>query len=365
MKSAVSTNEELRGLRAQVAAIMRTIKTPDSARQTHIADYESVSTPKKTYAQDWPIYEAANGQEKLAVYEIVCRAVDSLDIDQDYKGNGRPPVDFKDIIKSLCIQSYNCKSSWRIDSELRIAQRMGLVGNVYRRTTLLKYLQDPAVARALRQVYMLVAAPLSAVEEIFAADATGMSHSYGAKKWSQVRHTKEENVQKRTYSKLHVFTGCKTNVIAAAIVTRGSANDSPYLPDLLKEAAKHFDVKEVVADAGYLSKMNVKAVAKAGALAYIKPKKNVHFARFGPASPWSSMLAKWKHDQPEFFRHYHQRSNVEATFSALKRKYGDYCRARKPQSQENEILARIAVWNATVLAEALLSHKLSCPFMDS
>jgi len=98
---------------------------------------------------------------------------------------------------------------------------------------------------------------------------------------------------------------------------------------------------------------------------YIKGKKNVHVPSKGPKSPWSYMLQMWKNHQLYFAEHYHRRSNVESTFGALKRKFGDFCRCKKPESQENEILAKIVCFNASVLAEALLSYDLKGGFITN
>lgn len=65
-----------------------------------------------------------------------------------------------------------------------------------------------------------------------------------------------------------------------------------------------------------------------------------------------------------FAEHYHKRSNVESTFSALKRKFGDFCRCKKPESQENEILTKIVCFNTTVLSEALLAYDIKPQFLE-
>jgi len=168
---------------------------------------------------------------------------------------------------------------------------------------------------------------------------------------------------KREYSKLHIITGIKTNVICAAKITKGQANDSPQLPELLDGTSRIFKLKEVSADAGYLSRENVKAIIKVGAVPYIKGKKNVNITFKGRDSAWNVMLKKWKYSQMQFAQHYNLRSNVESTFSMMKRKFGDFCRSKKEESQESEILCRIVCHNIVVLAEALLSYNLSKGFM--
>jgi transposase len=47
----------------------------------------------------------------------------------------------------------------------------------------------------------------------------------------------------------------------------------------------------------------------------------------------------------EFLRHYHKRSNVESTFSAVKRKFGDAVRSKTPVAMVNECLCKFVAHN--------------------
>lgn len=319
---------------------------------------------KRTYPQpNWSLYEKACSQEKLMFFRILKDAMNYLNIGYEYKGNGRPGVDYADIVKAMCIKSYHNYSSWRAESELKIAQAMGVIDEIPRRSTLLKYMQDPKVTSILHQLYKTIAQPLATIELYFAADATGISNKYGNTRWMKIRHTPEEETRRREFSKLHIISGCKTNIIAAVRVTKGHAHESPYFKPLLDDTAKIFTVKEVMADAGYLSRDNVKAVSKLEATPFIWGKKGVRITTTGKGTAWNSMLYFWHEEQMFFAQHYHQRSNVESTFSALKRKFGDFCRCKKAGSQENEILAKIVCFNASVLSEALLSYDLNTGFI--
>lgn len=317
---------------------------------------------KRTYPQDWPQYERACSREKLMFFRLLKDAVDHLEVGYEYKGNGRPPVYYGDIIKSLCIRTYSSYSSWRAESELKIARSMGIIDQVYKRSTLNKHLKNSKITPLLHQLYKVIAEPIAPLELYFAVDATGISNKYGNPHWIKIRHTKEELKQRKEYSKLHIITGCKTNIITKAFITKGNTHESPYLKPLLDETARYFDIKEVMADAGYLSKENVKAITSIGAVPFIWGKRNVNVPMKG-YSPWGAMLRLWKKHQMYFAEHYHKRSNVESTFSMLKRKFGDYCRAKTPVSQENEILAKIVCHNAVVLAEALLTYDLKPEFI--
>jgi len=317
---------------------------------------------KKTYKQDWPIYARACYQEKLMFLKILKDAVDHLELDYHYKGNGRPCAYYGDILKSICIKAYHNYSWWRLESELKIARAMGIIQEVNKRSTLANYMQDPKITLLLHKLYKIIAEPLSQIEVYFAADATGISNKYGNARWMKIRHTKEEAKHRREYSKLHIISGIKTNVICSAKVTRGNVHESPLFKPLLDDTAKVWNIKEVSADAGYLSRDNVQAIAKIEAAPFIMGKKNVNVPMKSRSS-WGLMLRLWKNHQIFFAERYHRRSNVESTFGALKRKYGDFCRSKKPSSQESEILAKIVCFNAAILAESLLSYDLKGSFL--
>ncbi len=63
-------------------------------------------------------------------------------------------------------------------------------------------------------------------------------------------------------------------------------------------------------------------------------------------------------NQDEFLEHYHNRSNVEMTFFAIKAKLG-YCLKNKNYiSQANEVLCKLIAYNITVLISAMYELKI-------
>jgi transposase len=51
----------------------------------------------------------------------------------------------------------------------------------------------------------------------------------------------------------------------------------------------------------------------------------------------------------ELLTHYHKRSNVESTFSMMKRKFGDSLRSKTDVAMVNETLCKILCHNLVVL----------------
>jgi len=51
----------------------------------------------------------------------------------------------------------------------------------------------------------------------------------------------------------------------------------------------------------------------------------------------------------EFLQHYHKRSNVESTFSMMKRKFGDSLRSKTDTAMVNETLCKVLCHSLVVL----------------
>ena len=52
-------------------------------------------------------------------------------------------------------------------------------------------------------------------------------------------------------------------------------------------------------------------------------------------------------------QHYHRRSNVEATFSMIKAKFGEKLRSRTKTAQKNEALAKVLCHNLCVIIQSM------------
>jgi transposase len=68
------------------------------------------------------------------------------------------------------------------------------------------------------------------------------------------------------------------------------------------------------------------------------------------------MWGLFMYKQADFLAHYHARSNVESTFSAVKRKFGGAIRSKSPVAQTNEVLCKALCFNLSMLVHAM--HEL-------
>jgi Transposase DDE domain len=172
-------------------------------------------------------------------------------------------------------------------------------------------------------------------------------------------------VGKNRSPELGNLPGPSTHIIPRVIVTGGHSADSPQFPGLVNGVvAAGFVLKEVYADKAYLSGENFNAVGEAGATPYIMFKENSrgrskHRRNHSPW--WKQMWHRLQSNPSDFLDHYHKRENVEATFAAMKKKLGETIGSKNPTAQVNELLAKVLVYNITVLIHESFERGIALP----
>jgi hypothetical protein len=182
---------------------------------------------------------------------------------------------------------------------------------------------------------------LKSLESKFAADSSGFS---GCRfdRWFEEKWGKPTTKAHRTWVKAHIMTGVRTNCITAVEIHAPQASDGKQYRPLLATTAKHFQIDEVSGDLAYSTHPNLEATDALGATALIPFKKN--------ASPktgglWAKMFHYFNLDREGFLKRYHLRSNVESTFSSVKRKLGDSLRSKSDVAMKNETLCKFIAHN--------------------
>ncbi len=295
---------------------------------------------RKTYPQDWPNYNAAQTSEGRHFPELLadlCRGVE----EPSRKGRGRKPVPLADQVFAATMKVYSLFSARRFMSDLDESQRRGFVAGM-QFNAVLRALGNPALTPILHELIRQSSLPLRVIETTFAPDSSGFCTSRFIR-WFDVKYgvTREE----AEWVKVHLMTGVKTNIVTAVIILDKNANDCPQLPPLVNATAKAFTVNEVCADKAYTSVENFEAVAALGGTLYA-PFKTNHTGAAGGL--FEKMFAQFMLYREGYLKHYHQRSNVESTFSSIKRKFGDSVRSKSDKAMENEALCKI------------LSHNICC-----
>jgi transposase len=192
----------------------------------------------------------------------------------------------------------------------------------------------------------------SKVETAFAGDSSGFSTSRFVR-WFNKKYGKE--VDNREWVKVHLMCGVKTNIVTAVEISGWMANDTTYFEPLFERTVKHFQVDEVSLDKAYLSHKNMELAALAGTAPYIPFKSNTVPVEMD-GSIWAKMYHLFMFNRDEWLEHYHQRSNVETTFSMIKGKFGDAVRSKSEIGQINEVLCKVLCHNLVVVIHEM--HEL-------
>jgi hypothetical protein len=312
-----------------IYAVEFTIKrefNPDGS----VTDTKSVTfTEKITYKQDWPAYNMAQSIEKDRFQVLLFDLCKGLAEPERKVTRGQQPHRIADAIFSTVFKVYSTFSSRRFSSDLREAHHRGYLTKEVPGTKTTAFMENPTFTPILKALVAKSAAPLKAVETDFAIDSSGFSTNK-FERWFDAKYgvTKLKHV----WVKVHIACGVKTNVVTAVRILDKDAGDSPQFAPLVKETSRTFTIGEISADKAYASLENFEAVADCGGQAFIAFKKN---ATGGVGGLFEKMFHYFQFKQDEYMAHYHKRSNIESTFSAIKRLFGDSVRSKNDVAMVN------------------------------
>lgn len=303
-------------------------------------------TEKKVYRQDWPKYNRAQATEKnrfRVLLHDLCRRLPA----RDRAGNtsGRMPHLPADAVFTMVYKTYCQVSSRRFSTDLLEAHEKGFVSRPIPGVKATWFAEDSYYTPILKELVGYSARPLRSLETDFAIDSSGFG-STKYEKWYDHKYGITRN--RCVWVKTHIASGVKTNVVTAVRILDKDAHDSPQFVPLVKETKRHFEIGEVSADKAYVSLENFEAVAECGGRAFIAFKANNTGAAGGHLE---KAFHFFRFNQDEYMAHYHKRSNVESTFSAIKRKFGADVVSKTPTAMVNEVLCKIIGHNLTCLIQ--------------
>jgi transposase len=310
-------------------------------------DERKLGPVRVQYPQDWAAYNAAQINEKDFFGLLLKGLCDP--IEQPKQTNGRPRLQLGDVIHASVMKVYTTMSGRRASTDIRQCESQGHIDHAPHHNSISNYLCQPELTPILKALIEQAAAPLKAIESQFAVDATGFSTCV-YDRWFDHKYGKESG-RKQRWIKCHAMVGTITNVVTSVEVTEGHVADTTQLPELLRNTTKTFDVKELSADKAYLSITNLSTMGKLGVEPFIPFKLNS--TGEGSVGVWKKMWHMFWFKRDEFLQHYHRRSNVESTFSAIKRKFGGSVRSKNFTSQVNEVLCKILAHNIVVVVHEM------------
>lgn len=299
-------------------------------------------TARKTYKQNWPAYGKAQRTEKNRFQELLFELCQTLE-EPVLEHRGRQPHSLRDSIFAMVFKVFSGFSSRRVACDLEDAFYRGFTSKLVPGAKTPKFFENPALTPILKQLIGRSALPLRAIETEFAIDSSGFATSkferWFDEKWGKAR-------ERGLWIKTHIACGVKTNVVTAVRILEKHSPDSPQFAPLVKETAREFTIGEVSADKAYASLENFEAVAECGGTGYIAFKSNITGAKGGL---FERMFFYFQFKKDQYMDHYHKRSNVESTFSMIKRKFGDSVRSKTETAMTNEVLCKILAHNLSVL----------------
>jgi len=77
------------------------------------------------------------------------------------------------------------------------------------------------------------------------------------------------------------------------------------------------------------------------------------------------MFHYYSYHKEAFMKRYHQRSNVETTFSMMKAKFGDKVRSKTPVAQKNEVLCKALCHNIACLIQSMYELNIRPEFWST
>jgi len=339
-KECTCPDYELRQMACKHVFAVRLVKQRDYSTEKPKNVTVEEPGPRPTYAQNWPAYNLSQTREKGMFLKLLGELCGQIQW-EPRGGRGRPSMPHDAAVFSAIYKVYSGFSGRRFQTDMNNAKEAGFIHTAPHYNSIAKALEDPNTTKTLKELIIRSSLPLRVIETKFAADSTGFSTNKFAR-WFDEKYGVQR--KKAEWVKCHAMVGVKTNVVVACQIN--DHHDSTQLPQLLATTATNFRMDEVSADKGYLSFENMTEVASYGAVPFVAFKNNSRGDR-GPDT-WQKMHAMFTLNRDEWLRKYHLRSNVESTFSAIKRKFGDSVRSKTDVACKNEVLAKIVAHNVVV-----------------
>jgi hypothetical protein len=201
-------------------------------------------------------------------------------------------------------------------------------------TTLQKFAQRLS-AKLLNNLIFLTQDLFKERGTFFGADATGMELDHASHHYCK-RIRREKPV--KGFVNLNALSDLHNKIILTTKIRKKRRHDcSDFLP--MWNKVKDLDFDYFVADKGYDSEKNHKAVFEAGKQSLISLRCM--------DNPLHRTKGEHRKKAKREFEHglYTQRELTESIFSSLKRKYGSKLRARKFRTQKVELLFKILAYN--------------------
>ena len=330
-----------------VYAVEFTMKRETMADGT-VTETKSITfTEKKKYTQDLePRYNAAQAVEKDRLQELLAELAPRRCRARRARPRAGKPHVYRDCLFAMAFKVYCTLSTRRTDSDLREAHRRGCTSKSIPGLKVAQFMENPAftpiLKRADRRQRAAAAgqsrrtSPLtpagSAPAEVRAVvrPRSTASPAAGAV-WVKVHSgVRGEDERRHGGSDSRQGRGRLAAVHARWSRRRPGTSPSAKCPPTRRTRPW---------------RTSSRSPGSAGPPSC----RSRRTRRAGWAGSSAKMFHYFQFKQEEYMAHYHKRSNVESTFSMIKRKFGDSVRSQTDAAMVNEVLCKVLCHNLCVL----------------
>ena len=177
--------------------------------------------------------------------------------------------------------------------------------------------------------------------------------------WFCLRIKRE--ISKRDCDKVHLAVCADLLLVMNWRITNGKRHDCPFFRILIAPIRM---IGYIIADKGYLARVNFQAAFDKGGEGIIpfkkgKKKHSINKACGFPA--WKFAHNFWTTMNGLYMSIYHRRSRIEVVFSALKKRYGDKLNCSSASMRRKEMSLRLIAYNIRILLYARYAQKNNLP----
>jgi transposase len=325
-----------------------------------ILDEDLTQSRRKTYSQsDNPRYDRAQQLEHQIFDSLLWDLLGSVKERISEVGRqGRPSIPFP-VQAMVAIRKVHLSMSSRRARGLLIAlnsEGKGLLPRIPNYTAPSRFFNRPQATAILLGLIEQSGLVLKEIEDrgTVAVDSSGFCTTCMGAYCTE----KHEPGRRHKWLKAHLAIGVKTHIVLSALITdEHGADYTEFVPLLTRVRNVGHSHSTVVADKAYLGRGNFEGASDLGMEAYIPFKSNSRGLSHG--SPiWNRKYHEFMERREEFEEVYHRRSNVEATFSAIKRKLGEPLLSHNDGARINELLAKILAYNIGIVIQQSELHGL-------
>ena|SRR3989338_1359988 len=179
--------------------------------------------------------------------------------------------------------------------------------------------------------------------QIIAIDSSGIK-LYNSGEWIREKHKK-----RKPFLKLHIAVNTKTKQAVAIEVTEDSVGDNKLGLKLIDKARKIGRVSKGILDGAYDAYDIWNGLNARGIKPLIRLRKNA-VIKYKKSQTRSQAVKCYKGNEKVWVKanDFGQRWQVECYFSSFKRRFGEFCFARKPEFVLHEVLMKCCLLNSLI-----------------